>query len=142
MKDRLNKADRSRLMSSVRNKNTEPELNVRKALFAKGIRYRLHTSDLPGCPDLVFPKYKAIIFIHGCFWHNHHCKHGSLPKTNREFWMAKLKGNGVRDKQNIIKLKDMGWRVKVIWSCTLKNKIKFDSIRCVEEIVNWLQNSR
>lgn len=138
MKDRLSKAARSRLMSSVRNKNTNPELNVRKALFAMGIRYRLHNKKLPGCPDLVFPKYNAIIFINGCFWHNHHCKHGRLPKTNRAFWLEKLKGNALRDKRNVIQLKNMGWRIKVIWSCTLKNKIKFDSDKCVEEIVNWL----
>ncbi len=121
-------------MSSIRNKNTKPELNIRKALFAKGIRYGLHNRKLPGCPDLVFPKYKAIIFIHGCFWHNHRCKHGKLPETNREFWAEKLRGNALRDKRNIKLLKDMGWRIKVIWSCTLKNRIKFDSAQSVEKI--------
>lgn len=142
MSDKLNKAARSRVMSSIKNKNTKPELNIRKALFANGIRYGLHNRKLPGCPDLVFSKYKAIIFIHGCFWHNHQCKYGRLPETNHEFWAEKLRGNALRDKRNIKRLKNMGWRVKIIWSCSLKNRIKFDSAQCVEEIIRWLNEEK
>lgn len=140
MTDRFTKADRSKLMSSIKNKNTGPELNVRKALFAKGLRYRLHDKKLPGSPDLTFPKYKAVIFIHGCFWHNHKCKHGKLPLSNRNFWRQKLEANALRDKRNVKQLKALGWRVKIIWSCTLQNKMKFNSERCVDEIVKWVRN--
>jgi len=128
---------RSRMMSSVKSKNTAPELNVRKALFARGIRYRLHNKALPGSPDLVFPKYKAVIFIHGCFWHNHHCKAGKLPRTNRDFWKKKLQGNARRDLRNIAELKSMGWRVRVIWSCTLRDKSVI-SAQGLNQIIKWL----
>ncbi len=126
------------MMSSVKNKNTAPELNIRKALFARGLRYRLHDRKLPGTPDLVFPKYKAVIFIHGCFWHNHDCKHGRLPATNRPFWETKLRGNALRDQQNIAQLQALGWHVHVIWSCSLKQKHSFISDQQIHEIVEWV----
>jgi len=127
-------------MSSVKNKNTAPELSVRKALFERGLRYRLHNKSLPGSPDLAFPKHKAVIFIHGCFWHNHNCKHGKIPEANRDFWEKKLRGNALRDSQNISELESKGWRVKIIWSCSLKNKKKFASSDCVDAIVDWISN--
>ena len=142
MADTVDKKTRTRMMASVKNKNTSPELNIRKALFSKGIRYRLHDRKLPGSPDLVFPKYKAVIFIHGCFWHNHNCKHGRLPITNRAFWENKLHGNAKRDQQIVDKLHSLGWRTRVIWLCSLKNKQKFASDGDVDEIINWLMESQ
>lgn len=139
MADTVDKKTRARMMASVKNKNTSPELNIRKALFAKGIRYRLHDRKLPGTPDLIFPKYKAVIFIHGCFWHNHNCKHGRLPTTNRAFWEHKLLGNARRDLQIIDKLHSLGWRTRVIWLCSLKNKQNFASNREIDEIISWLK---
>lgn len=140
--DIVDKKTRTRMMASVKNKNTSPELHIRKALFARGIRYRLHDRKLPGAPDIVFPKYKAVIFIHGCFWHNHNCKYGRLPATNRSFWELKLRGNAERDQQIVAKLNALGWRTRVIWLCSLKNKQTFVSDKDVEEIINWLTEPR
>jgi DNA mismatch endonuclease (patch repair protein) len=138
--DKVDKTTRSRMMASVKSKNTAPELNIRKALFARGLRYRLHNKNLPGSPDLVFPKHKAVIFIHGCFWHNHDCKHGKMPATNQEFWERKIQTNVERDLKNIKALKLIGWRIKVIWSCSLKNKKELRSESGIREIINWLKN--
>ncbi|NGX51875.1 MAG: Very short patch repair protein [Candidatus Anoxychlamydiales bacterium] len=140
MVDKFDKKTRSRVMAAIKNKNTKPEVNIRKALFAKGLRYRIHNKKLPGCPDIVFPKYKAVIFIHGCFWHNHDCKHGQLPKSNVNFWEEKLQKNVERDKKNIQILKYMGWKVKIIWSCKLKNKKEFQSIDYANDIVEWIKD--
>ncbi len=125
-------------MASVKNKNSKPEVNLRKALFAKGLRYRIHVKNLPGHPDVVFPRYQAVIFIHGCFWHHHGCKHGNLPATNTSFWRKKFHENVLRDRQNIAKLKRLGWRVKVIWSCQLKNRQKVYSDESLQDIMKWL----
>lgn len=112
---------RSALMSRVRKKGTEPEMVVRKALHAKGYRYRLHTKDLPGCPDIIFKKDKVAIFIHGCFWHGHTCPHGSRkPKSNTEYWIPKIEKNMARDHQNVIKLENLGWRTLTLWECDIK----------------------
>lgn len=138
MADRVSTAIRSRMMASVKSKNTAPELNIRKALFARGLRYRLHNKTLPGSPDLVFSKYKAVIFIHGCFWHNHSCKYGKIPEANREFWEKKLQGNALRDLEKILELQLKGWRVKIIWSCTLKNKKYFFSEKDVDAVEAWI----
>ncbi|MEG0144333.1 MAG: DNA mismatch endonuclease Vsr, partial [Akkermansia sp.] len=120
--DRLDKTTRSRVMSAIGHKDTTPEVSVRKSLFHLGLRYRLHDKTLPGKPDLVFPKYKSVIFIHGCFWHSHDCKYGRLPSSNTDFWEQKLKRNVERDHVNIRLLSLLGWRVKIIWTCSLKNK--------------------
>lgn len=132
MADNFSKKKRSQIMSKVTSKNTKPELTIRKALFSEGYRYRLHRKDLPGNPDIVFPGRKKVLFINGCFWHGHKCKKAALPKTNRPFWEKKLSSNAKRDKQNIRKLKEMGWLSMVIWQCKIKkstlksqiNKIK------------------
>jgi DNA mismatch endonuclease (patch repair protein) len=114
-------------MSQIHSKDTKPELIVRKWLWHHGYRYRLHGKDLPGKPDIILPKYKSVIFVHGCFWHRHNCKYASKPKTNKEFWNKKLNGNVKRDKKNIKKLVDTGWRVLVIWECEIKKwDIKLD----------------
>lgn len=119
--DRITKDQRSKLMSRVGTKDTAPELIVRKLLHAMGYRYRLHIKSLPGTPDIVFRKRRKLIFVHGCFWHGHHCKRGTLPKSNAEFWRAKIKKNQVRDLRNRHDLETLGWQVLVIWQCETKN---------------------
>ncbi|MFH1461790.1 MAG: DNA mismatch endonuclease Vsr [bacterium] len=141
MADIFTKTKRSQIMTSIKGKNTFPELNVRRALFAKRLRYRIHDKNLPGVPDIVFHKYKAIIFIHGCFWHQHGCKASTLPKTNESFWAKKLRNNFERDNENLKILKAMGWRVRIIWSCELKNKKFLKNEKAVNEIFNWIVNA-
>lgn len=112
---------RSEVMRAVKGADTKPELMLRKALFARGFRYRLHAKGLPGKPDLVFPKYRAAIFVHGCFWHGHDCARGArAPVSNRAYWDAKIARNKARDKETLKKLKALGWRVRVVWECALK----------------------
>ena len=108
-------------MSQIRSKNTKPELLVRKYLFAKGFRYRLHSKDLPGKPDIVLPKFKTVIFVHGCFWHGHdECKYFVVPKTKTEWWLTKIMGNKRRDIEQIEKLKADKWNVVILFECELK----------------------
>lgn len=112
---------RSSIMRAVKSKNTKPELALRKALHALGYRYRLNVKALPGKPDLVFPRYKTVIFMHGCFWHGHQCKRGNrTPKTNRAYWSDKIARNKARDKKNAAALTALGWRVITVWECELK----------------------
>src|SRR5712671_1881981 len=118
MADVLTPKQRSRNMAAIRGKNTKPEMFVRSMTHRMGFRYVLHHRSLPGKPDLVFPARKKIIFVHGCFWHVHTCRFGKvIPKTNRQFWKVKRKGNVARDRRNIQALKRMGWKVFVIWEC-------------------------
>lgn len=120
--DVFSKQKRSEVMRAVKGANTKPEIALRKALFAKGFRYRLNVRGLPGKPDLVFPKYRVVVFVHGCFWHGHHCSRGSrVPKTNRAYWTAKIARNRERDKKNAAALRKAGWRVFTVWECKLKN---------------------
>ena len=121
MADTMTPEQRSRCMSAVKGKDTKPEMIVRKYLFSKGLRFRLHVRSLPGNPDIVLPKYKTVIFINGCFWHGHDgCKYYRLPKSNVEFWENKITANKSRDAANEIKLKQMGWRVIRVWECEIK----------------------
>jgi DNA mismatch endonuclease (patch repair protein) len=116
--DIVDRATRSKMMSGIRGRNTRPELAVRQFLFSAGFRYRLHESSLPGKPDLVLPKYKSVVFVHGCFWHQHpHCRFAYMPKSRTSFWRAKLSGNARRDAKNRRMLKSQGWRVHVVWEC-------------------------
>ncbi len=113
---------RSEVMSKVRGKNTTPERKVRSLLHSLGYRFRLHRKDLPGKPDIVLPKYKAVIFVHGCFWHGHTCSKGEkLPKSNADFWGKKIHDNISRDKKNIEALEALGWKVFVVWECQIKD---------------------
>ena len=115
-------ASRSKNMSAIKSKNTKPEVEVRKLLHSMGFRFRLHKKDLPGSPDIVLPKYKTVIFVHGCFWHRHeNCKYASNPKTRVEFWNKKFKDNIERDFVNQEELKSFGWKSKIIWECETKN---------------------
>ncbi|MBN2530677.1 MAG: DNA mismatch endonuclease Vsr [Deltaproteobacteria bacterium] len=119
--DRLTKEQRSWNMSRIRGKNTKPELMVRTILHRMGFRFRLNRKDLPGKPDIVFPKYKTVLFVHGCYWHRHHnCKNATTPTRNREFWIAKFADTKERDKRNQADLKKMGWIVQVIWECHIR----------------------
>ena len=112
---------RSRNMSAIKSKNTKPEISVRKLLHSLGYRFRLHRKDLPGSPDIVLPKYKTVIFVHGCFWHRHeNCKYASNPKTRSEFWESKFEGNIKRDKINQTNLIKLGWKIIIVWECDLK----------------------
>jgi DNA mismatch endonuclease, patch repair protein len=120
--DVLTPEQRQRCMASITGKNTKPELIVRKLLFSMGYRYRLHYSNLPGKPDLVFQGKRKVILIHGCFWHRHDCKKGnSMPNNNSEFWKKKLSDNASRDNRNICELNKLGWEVLVIWECQIKD---------------------
>ena len=113
---------RSRNMSAIKSKNTKPEIKVRKVLHSMGYRFRLHSKDLPGSPDIVLPKYKTVIFVHGCFWHRHeNCKYASTPKTRKEFWNKKFTENKKRDSEIQEKIKNLDWRSVVIWECETKN---------------------
>ena len=111
---------RSRIMRAVKSKNTTLEVTFRKALFAAGYRYRLHDRRLPGTPDIVFPRRKKIIFVNGCFWHQHkNCKRAKSPRTNKTYWLPKLKRNVQRDRENVLQLKKLGWSILVVWECSL-----------------------
>jgi len=112
---------RQRNMSRIRGRDTKPEMMVRRGLHARGLRYRLQDRSLPGRPDLVFPKYRAVIFVHGCFWHGHNCPMFHLPATRPDFWQAKISGNQVRDAKAHQGLLAAGWRVLTVWECCLKS---------------------
>lgn len=120
--DPLSTAERSERMSRVHNRDTKPEMVVRRLAYALGYRYRLHSSNLPGHPDLVFSRRRKVIFIHGCFWHQHGCSIYRNPKSRLDFWMPKLERNQQRDIDNQAKLRDMGWRLLVIWECEVKDE--------------------
>ncbi len=124
MPDIFTKQKRSEIMSKISGKETKPEILVRKFLFANGFRYRKNDKRYPGKPDIVLPKYKTVIFIHGCFWHGHDCPAGKLPETRKEFWEDKIAGNITRDNRNSKELEQQGWKVIVIWQCELKNRKK------------------
>ncbi|BDQ38034.1 very short patch repair endonuclease [Pseudodesulfovibrio nedwellii] len=129
---------RSEVMSKIRGKNTRPELFVRSLLHRIGYRFRLHRKDLPGKPDLVLSKYRTVVFVHGCFWHQHDgCKSSGFPKSNQPFWKEKLLRNKARDKRNIAALESLGWNVIVVWECETKVKNKEKLVeRLIEEIEN------
>ena len=112
---------RSRNMAAIRGKDTAPELAIRRILHAMGLRFRLHRKDLPGRPDIVLPKHRTVVFVHGCFWHRHeNCRHTTTPKTRQEFWQTKFAANIERDRRNQTDLQQLGWRVIVIWECELR----------------------
>jgi DNA mismatch endonuclease (patch repair protein) len=125
MTDVFTKDQRSSIMRGIKSKDTKPEMQVRKALHALGLRYRLHVKDLPGKPDLVFPKYKAVIQVRGCFWHGHRCKVDHKPKSNKSYWIPKIENNIARDRKNDAAIKQMGWRLFIVWECECRDNAKF-----------------
>ncbi len=136
MADNHSKEVRSKNMSHIRSTNTKPEETVRKYLFSKGFRYRKNVRTLPGCPDIVLPKYKAVVFVNGCFWHKHDCGRFVWPSSNVEYWKKKICGNVDRDKRNYDELKSLGWKVILVWECQLK-KANLDATmeHVIEEII-------
>jgi len=139
--DVLTPTQRSLCMSRIRGRDTKPEMLIRRGLFARGFRYRLHDGTLPGRPDLVFPARRAVIFVHGCFWHAHDCALFTLPATRREFWENKLRANRERDASAITALEQGGWRVLVIWECALKGRMKRSFDEVFDECACWLADS-
>ena len=128
MADNRTKEERSRIMSRIRSANTKPEEAVRKYLFSKGFRYRKNVRSLPGCPDIVLPKYKTVIFVNGCFWHQHDCPRFVWPASNVEYWHSKISRNVERDKSNQSALMDNGWKVLTVWECQLKKSVFADTM--------------
>lgn len=136
MADIVDQATRSRMMAGIRGENTKPELVLRRALHGRGLRFRLHDKKLPGKPDIVLPKYRAVIFVHGCFWHRHEgCRFAATPSTRPEFWQAKFEANINRDRENIDHLTQSGWTSFVVWECELKSGL---AVKVAERIHNWL----
>ena len=129
-------------MARIRGKNTKPELLIRKALHARGFRYRIHCKDLPGNPDMCFPKHRAVIFVHGCFWHGHDCHLFKWPKTRPEFWSAKIARNREVDGLAEQKLLSEGWRVATIWECALKGRERLDLDDISQCCADWLRSER
>lgn len=124
MVDVVDSATRSRMMAGIQGKNTKPELLVRKYLHGRGLRFKLHVKELPGKPDLVLPKFRAVVFVHGCFWHQHAgCKYATTPSSREHFWTNKLSENVARDSYQISALGGLGWRVFVVWECELRNNL-------------------
>lgn len=142
MADVVDKATRSRMMSGIRSRDTGIEISVRKALFAKGFRYRLNQKDLPGKPDMVFARHQAIVFVHGCFWHGHDCALFRLPATNRDFWQVKIEGNRMRDARNLDALTKMGWRVAIVWECALRAKGEKALTKIADRLAGWLSGRK
>jgi DNA mismatch endonuclease (patch repair protein) len=138
MNDTRAPEQRRRIMQSVQTKNTGPELAVRRGLFAAGYRFRLHRRDLPGSPDIVLPGRRKVIFINGCFWHGHGCAKGRPPKTRPEYWLSKIDANRDRDRRNIEALEALGWSVRTVWQCELRDpQTLFESLGIfLEETTN------
>jgi DNA mismatch endonuclease (patch repair protein) len=129
---------RSANMRAIRHKDTIPEMEIRRHLFARGFRFRLHVKSLPGSPDIVLPKHKVAVFVHGCFWHGHGCHLFKVPTTRTEFWIEKIEANRSRDYRNETKLFADGWRVLTIWECALKGKYRRPTNDILDEIATWI----
>lgn len=138
MADTVSKEKRSEIMSHVTGKETKPEIMVRKYLFARGLRYRKNVKQLPGTPDIVFPKYKTAVFVNGCFWHGHKgCKYSHLPSTNIEYWEKKIADNLERDERKTREIEKLGYRILIVWQCQLKPNIKIETLEALyNNIVN------
>jgi len=141
MTDVLTPQQRRLNMSRIRGKDTRPELVLRRGLHSLGFRFRLHRKDLPGRPDMVFPRYRAVVLVHGCFWHGHDCPLFKLPATRREFWVAKIEGNRARDTRNLAGLTAAGWRALMVWECALKGPARLPADAVLAEITSWLASN-
>ena len=140
MTDIVDKQTRSRMMAGIKGKDTKPELVLRRALHARGFRYRLHPKNVPGRPDLVFQKHHAIIFVHGCFWHRHEgCRYTTTPSTRPEFWQTKFDANVARDRSVHDQLLDAGWRVATVWECALRRPE--ETALVANLLAAWLRSS-
>jgi len=134
--DIWSKEKRSAVMANIRGKNTKPEILLRSYLFKSGFRFRIHPKELPGKPDIVLPKYKTAIFVHGCFWHYHQgCREGRVPNTNSKFWLDKLSKNVERDAKSEKLLKSLGWKVIIIWECDIEKRIEETGSLLIKNII-------
>jgi DNA mismatch endonuclease, patch repair protein len=140
MPDIVSAEVRSRMMAGIRGKDTTPELVLRRGLHALGFRYRLHVSDLPGKPDIVFPGLKAVVFVHGCFWHGHDCHLFRWPSSREEFWVEKINRNRVVDARNDNALASAGWRQGIVWECALKGRTRQPTGEVIETCAKWLRS--
>ena len=129
-------------MSRIRGKNTKPEKFIRSSLHNLGFRFRLHAKNLPGKPDLVLPKYRTVIFVHGCFWHGHDCHLFKWPSTRKEFWRKKITRNQEKDLETLSSLKKEGWRVLTVWECAVKGRTRIPIKKTTERVVSWLVSTR
>jgi DNA mismatch endonuclease, patch repair protein len=140
MVDVVDKATRSRMMGGIRAKNTRPEVGLRSALHRLGLRFRIHDRRLPGCPDIVFPKYRAAVQVHGCFWHRHEgCRFTTIPSSNPEFWQHKFDANVARDRESQQKLEGQGWRIAIVWECAVRQRTA-DAVAA--DLANWLRSDQ
>jgi DNA mismatch endonuclease (patch repair protein) len=140
MADIVDAATRSRMMSGIRRRDTKIEIAIRKALHARGFRYKVDVRRLPGCPDVVLPRWNAVILIHGCFWHAHDCGLCRIPATRPEFWREKLRANAERDRRNKAELLAAGWRVATVWECTLRGKGAKALTHAIDRIERWIRS--
>jgi DNA mismatch endonuclease (patch repair protein) len=140
MTDVVDKRTRSRMMSGIRGKNTKPELLIRSQLHRLGFRFRVHYNKLPGNPDIALPKHRALILVHGCFWHGHDCYLFKWPKTNKAFWRDKIQSNIKRDAERKRLYANAGWKTLEIWECALKGKYKLSRIDLINEVWEWILN--
>jgi DNA mismatch endonuclease (patch repair protein) len=131
---------RSRMMAGIRSRNTKPEMILRHGLHAVGFRYRLHDRALPGRPDMVFSRYRAVLFAHGCFWHGHDCHLFQWPASRHEFWNAKITRNREVDARSELALADAGWRIGVVWECALKGRTRLPVLTVLESCTRWLRS--
>jgi len=138
--DIVNRETRSRMMSGIKGKDTKPEILLRTGLHRLGFRYRLHARNLPGQPDIVLAKWRAIIFVHGCFWHGHDCHLFKMPSTRTEFWRNKIAGNAQRDSKAIWQLANDGWRIGTIWECALKGRTRRQLKDVLRQTKHWLKH--
>ena len=139
MVDTVDRQTRSRIMASVRGRDTRPEMFVRRGLHRLGFRFRVDSRDMPGSPDLKLTRHRAVIFVHGCFWHRHDgCRYASMPRSNVDFWVEKFTRNVERDRENERQLLKMGWRVIVVWECTLRRR-NVDRARPIEQLADWVR---
>ena len=136
--DIVSKETRSQIMSRVGQKDTRPEILLRSVLHKAGLRYRLYDKALPGSPDLIFPRFRSVVFVHGCYWHSHGCYRSTVPKSRREFWKKKFRANRRRDQRVMVLLRERGWRVMIVWECTLVGKYALVPQSVAEQVHAWL----
>lgn len=141
MNDIVDRQTRSRMMSGIRSKNTRIELRIRKALFAKGFRYRINDSRFPGKPDMILPRHRAAVFVHGCFWHGHECVLFRIPATNSEYWRSKIQSNRTRDEKVCRQLNGLGWRIAIVWECALRGPWRTSDSDLICKLASWLRDS-
>ncbi|PRH85457.1 very short patch repair endonuclease [Labrys okinawensis] len=138
-RDKLSVEQRSFAMSRVKSRDTKPEIMLRRALHARGLRYRLHGARMVGRPDIVLPRWRAVVFVHGCFWHGHECARAAPPQSNVDFWAEKIGKNADRDAAQVARLRAEGWRVATVWQCALLGKNRLGAEFAAEHIHNWLR---